>query len=71
MPQGGTLCSSEVAFVSFSCVAAGNFPGLTSVCSKDHLTAAAPAGTIATSGFPPLASATGSMGAVANPQSSY
>lgn len=71
MPQGGTLCSSEVAFVSFSCVVEGNFTGPTSVCTKEYLKAAASAGTIVTSSFLPPASATGSMAAMANLQSSY
>lgn len=62
MSQGGTLCSSEVAFVSFSRVVEGNFTGPTAGCTKDHLNAAASAGTIVTSGFVPPASATGSNG---------
>lgn len=44
MLQGGILSSSMVAFVSFSCVAEGNFTGLTSICTTMHLKAAASAG---------------------------
>jgi len=69
--QGGTLCSSELAFVSFSHVVDGNFTGPTSACTKEQLKAAASATTIAASGFPPPASAAGNVGATANLQSSY
>lgn len=71
MLQGGILSSSMVAFVSFSCVAEGNFTGLTSICTTMHLKAAASAGTIVASPVSPADSATGSMGAVEHLHSSH
>lgn len=71
MLQGGILYSSMVAFVSFSCVVEGNFTGLTSICTKEHLKTAASAGTIVASRASPAGSATGSMGAEEHLHSSY
>lgn len=71
MLQGGIFYSSIVAFVSFSCVVEGHFTGLTSVCTTEHLKAAALAGTVAANRVSPADSATGSMGAVEHLHSSY
>lgn len=71
MLQGGILYSSMVAFVSFSCVVEGNFTGLPSVCTMEHLRAAFSAGTIVASRVSPADSATGSMEAVEHLHSSY
>lgn len=71
MLQGGIFYSSMVALVSFFCVVEGNFTGPTSVCTTEHLKAAALAGAIVASRGSPADSATGSMGAVEHLHSSY
>lgn len=71
MLQGGILYSSMVAFVSFSCMVEGNFSGLASVCTMEHLKAAASAGTIVASRVSPADSATGSTRAVEHLHSSH
>lgn len=71
MLQGGILYSSMVAFVSFSCMVEGNFSGLASVCTMEHLKAAASAGTIVASRVSPADSAIGSTGAVEHLHSSH
>lgn len=71
MLQGRILYSSMVAFVSFSFEVEGNFTGLASACTTEHLKAAASAGTIVASRVSPAESATGSMGAVEHLHSSH